>query len=116
MSAFLKKFALCGLIILGLAAQSAPVQALIDESRYTEEEKVAFAFHKLGRIPPDFEAWIKSADEYQVGSPHQRLDMLKSGFQRLEVSPLHRPGFDLARQSSARFGIAHVGILQDGGD
>jgi hypothetical protein len=61
-----------------------PAHALLDKTRYTDTELVGYAFSKLGKVPPDYQAWINNMEVYRKSSPLQRQDMDRLVRQRLE--------------------------------
>lgn len=56
----------------------------VDSSKYSDTEKVLFAFSKLSNVPPDYESLINSSDYYKRQSPITRLDLMKSETARLQ--------------------------------
>lgn len=70
-----------------LAVLRPSVSAALEPGRYSESEKVGFAFHQLGKFEPDYESWIKNTDRYkallpanQLGVMHKELTRLRSGY------------------------------------
>ena len=69
---------------LVLAAASGSAQALLSKGEYSEEEKVGFAFYKLGGIKPDFDSWAKNTNAYFNTLPAQKSQFLQDEISRLE--------------------------------
>lgn len=61
-----------------------PAHAVLDKNRYTDTELVGYAFSKLGKVPPDYQAWINNMAVYRKSTPLQRQEMDTQVRQRLE--------------------------------
>lgn len=57
-------------------------EALTGE-RYSELEKIGFAFHGLAKFDPDFELWIKDNDQYKDAFPIEKIEMMQEEKVRL---------------------------------
>lgn len=74
--------AACAVIILAVYLPSPG--AALEVGRYSESEKVGFAFGKLANSVPDFESWIVGTEKYQEALPADKIEMLKKERARLE--------------------------------
>jgi len=61
-----------------------PAHAVLDKNKYTDTELVGYAFSKLGKVPPDYQAWINNMEVYRKSTPLQRQEMDTQVRQRLE--------------------------------
>lgn len=61
-----------------------PARAYLDSNRYSDTEKVMFAFSKLGNVPPDYESLIKNNDYYINSAPIAKLELMKTETVRLQ--------------------------------
>lgn len=89
-------FALCGLCLFtsltfdtAYAQQSLEVPAnplAFQPEKYTEREKIGFAFYKLSRLRrPDFIRWIRKSEKYRLARPMTRQKYLVRDKERLDV-------------------------------
>lgn len=69
----------CGFICLF----SQNVQAF-DDRNYTNEEKVAFSFHKLSNTEPDLKTWIQQSDTYKNASTPLKQQIMLDEEPRLQ--------------------------------
>lgn len=68
----------------------------LENGRYTESEKVGFAFHKLAGFDPHYEQWIKDMEKYVDAHPADKLELLQKERYRLESGFLgYIPDVDL---------------------
>src|SRR4051812_8097314 len=67
-----------------IALSSGPVHALLDPSKYSDTERVGFAFSKLGNVPPDYNAWIDNMEVYKNAPPIDRQPFHDKTVQRLQ--------------------------------
>lgn len=58
--------------------------ALLGEGEYSEEEKVGFAFYKLGDIPPNFDMWARNTGSSPGSLPGQKDHNFQNEISRLE--------------------------------
>lgn len=61
-----------------------PAKAYLDSSKYSDTEKVMFAFSKLANVPPDYESLISSNKYFINTSPIERLTLMKTETVRLQ--------------------------------
>jgi hypothetical protein len=71
-------------IFCAVLFSSLPAQALLDKSKYTDSEFVAFAFSKLGNVPPDYQAWVEDMEVYQKAKPFDRQEIEQQATVRLQ--------------------------------
>jgi hypothetical protein len=72
-------------LLMFCAFFSVNIALAFDNSKYTQTEKVGFAFYKLGEIKPDFETWVKLSKTYQkVAGPVNRHKILQKEQARLQ--------------------------------
>jgi len=91
---FLRAIPLIAALALVLFAPSQGTA--LESGRYTESEKVGFAFHKLGKFPPKYEAWINEMERYQKARPAEKAELVHKERYRLESGFLNYiPDVDL---------------------
>jgi hypothetical protein len=78
----LRLLAIAGVFCL-TALLPPPARALLDPKKYSDTERVGYAFSKLTGVPPDYEAWIRNLDIYKKSSPMDRREMETVFMQRL---------------------------------
>ena len=78
-----RKIRLTGLLLVACLLFS-PARAL-EKDRYTESEKVGFAFFNLIKAEPDFESWIRETQKYKDAKPSKKVQMLTDDLRRLET-------------------------------
>ena len=84
--------------VLWLLLATAPAYALLEEGKYTETEKVGFAFFKLGHIQPPYVEWVKATDLYKDAPPKERAALLEDQTVRLQKGfSLYMPDEDLIK-------------------
>lgn len=82
--------------LLGLGFLYVQSANALEKGRYSESEKVGFAFHKLGRFDPDFEAWIRNSDRYDGATMRGKAALLQDDYYRLEAGYINfLPDVDL---------------------
>ncbi len=63
---------------------AAPVTVhAFDMSRYSESEKVGFAFHYMAGFDPHYEDWITDSDKYKDAKPIDKVELLQHDKWRL---------------------------------
>jgi hypothetical protein len=63
---------------------SFPAGAALEEGKYSDTEKVGFAFSKLGNTRPGFESWIEHSPAYLAAKPVEKMTLMKEGTARLQ--------------------------------
>lgn len=71
-------------LLLALLWTAHPALAYLDSNRYSDTEKVMFAFSKLGNVPPDYESLVSHNDYYLKQSPVEKLALMNQEKIRLE--------------------------------
>ncbi len=67
-----------------LIVATSPAGAYLDSNKYSDTEKVMFAFSNLGHVPPDYESLISHNDYYIKQSPLERVTLMAQEKARLE--------------------------------
>lgn len=62
-----------------------PALAMIDGDKYTESEKIGFAFYKLSDQQPNFARWIAQSDLYQEADSRGKSEIMNHELYRLET-------------------------------
>ena len=70
--------------LLGLTVFCAAGTQAQEGVRYTETEKIGFAFHKLAGFDPDFESWIYNSETYKNAAPAEKVNYLRNEVYRLQ--------------------------------
>ena len=65
-------------------ALTSSAHAYLKAKEYTEEEKIGFAFYKLGNIKPNFDSWVEHTDTYSNAPADQKNQILQNETSRLE--------------------------------
>ena len=65
-------------------ALTGSAHAYLRGNEYTEEEKIGFAFYKLGNIKPNFDSWVEHTDAYSNAPANQKNQFLQNETSRLE--------------------------------
>lgn len=78
-------FPVCVILFAAFFALLCPllVQAL-PSGRYSESEKVGFAFHKLAKFDPDYKKWVTNMDSYMAAKPTDKVAMMQKETARLQ--------------------------------
>jgi len=76
--------ALAVLLILGIVILGHPAHALLERGKFSETEKVGFAFHYFSHIKPDFESWVKKTDRYKNARTVDKQQILNDDLYRLQ--------------------------------
>lgn len=84
MSHSIRTFLLLLLLTGILTFQPADAFALLENNKYTEQEKTAFAFFNLTDFEPDFKEWVKNAVEIKNLSPEDQYEILRREEHRLQ--------------------------------
>ncbi|MBI4031663.1 MAG: hypothetical protein HY370_08285 [Proteobacteria bacterium] len=71
-------------LLLTVAMLGHPAHALLDRKNFSETEKVAFAFHYLSNIEPEFERWVKKTDRYKNARTAEKQQILNDDLYRLQ--------------------------------
>lgn len=73
-----------GVLVVCLAiACPVPAQALLDDKKYSESEKVGFAFYHLGKIKPEFSSWVRGSDAYKKANESEKSQIMQKEEYRL---------------------------------
>lgn len=75
--------ALIGGAALHMAAGAAQASGVSTKTKYSEAEKVGFAFYRLANRVPPFESWITNKDKYLLAKPSARREYLNNELTRL---------------------------------
>ncbi|MCB9990210.1 MAG: hypothetical protein H6867_02375 [Rhodospirillales bacterium] len=71
-------------VFLLLFCLPTPALAYLERGKYTEEEKVGFAFHQMMGNEPDYPKWIEKKEDYQNALPGDRIALIKKDTMRLQ--------------------------------
>lgn len=91
MNVFLNKgrcFRLCSVCVILFAVFFALLRPFsvgaLPSGRYSESEKVGFAFHKLAKFDPDYKKWVTNMDSYMAAKPTDKVTMMQMETARLQ--------------------------------
>ena len=76
-------FAVAALLLAAAVPHAAAQEGRAHKARYSEAEKIGFAFYKLANKQPPFENWLKQNDEYLFAKPSAKRDYLRRETERL---------------------------------